>query len=104
MQAIFQDPFGVYNPFYRIEHVFNLVIKNFGLASPGRDARKLIEESLNIVGLEGEDVLRKYPHQLSGGQRQRLMMARAFMMKPKLIVADEPVSMVDASSELLYLM
>lgn len=97
VQAIFQDPFGVYNPFYRIEHVFNLVIKNFGLASQGRDARKLIEESLNIVGLEGEDVLRKYPHQLSGGQRQRLMMARAFMMKPKLIVADEPVSMVDAS-------
>ncbi len=97
VQAIFQDPFGVYNPFYRIEHMFNLVIKNYRITSVTDSARDLIEEALNVVGLNGDDVLRKYPHQLSGGQRQRLMMARAFMMKPKLIVADEPVSMVDAS-------
>ena len=96
VQAVFQDPFGVYNPFYRIEHVFNLVLRNFGLGS-GSEARDQIEEALNVVGLYGEDVLRKYPHQLSGGQRQRIMMARAYLVKPKLIVADEPVSMVDAS-------
>ena len=97
VQAVFQDPFSVYNPFYRIQHVFDMVIKNFGLASSKTEARDMMEESLNKVGLYGEDVLRKYPHQLSGGQRQRIMMARAYITKPKLIVADEPVSMVDAS-------
>lgn len=97
VQAVFQDPFGVYNPFYRVEHVFDMVIKNFKLAKSKRHARDLIEEALNEVGLYGEDVLRKYPHQLSGGQRQRIMMARAYFVKPRLIVADEPVSMVDAS-------
>jgi peptide/nickel transport system ATP-binding protein len=97
VQAVFQDPFGVYNPFYRIEHVFSTVISNFRLAKSSAARRDLIEKALNIVGLHGEDVLRKYPHQLSGGQRQRIMMARAYMISPKLIVADEPVSMVDAS-------
>jgi peptide/nickel transport system ATP-binding protein len=97
VQAVFQDPFGVYNPFYRVEHVFNMVIRNFRLARNKAEGRELIEQGLNVVGLHGEDVLRKYPHQLSGGQRQRIMMARAYMIKPKLIVADEPVSMVDAS-------
>lgn len=97
VQAVFQDPFGVYNPFYRVEHVFNMVIHNFKLARNKTDARALTEQALNAVGLYGEDVLRKYPHQLSGGQRQRIMMARAYLIKPKLIVADEPVSMVDAS-------
>lgn len=97
VQAVFQDPFGVYNPFYRVKHVFDLVINNFRLTRSRAEARNMIEEALNAVGLHGEDVLRKYPHQLSGGQRQRIMMARAYMVKPKLIVADEPVSMVDAS-------
>ncbi|MEO1663735.1 MAG: ABC transporter ATP-binding protein [Chloroflexota bacterium] len=97
VQAVFQDPFSVYNPFYRIQHVFDMVIKNFGLASGKAQAREMMEDALNKVGLYGEDVLRKYPHQLSGGQRQRIMMARAYMTRPKLIVADEPVSMVDAS-------
>lgn len=97
VQAVFQDPFGVFNPFYRVEHVFHLVIQNFKLVRNKSESRAMIEEALNVVGLHGEDVLRKYPHQLSGGQRQRIMMARAYMIKPKLIVADEPVSMVDAS-------
>lgn len=97
VQAVFQDPFGVYNPFYRIEHVFDQVVKNFKLTSSKTEARERIELGLNAVGLRGEDILRKYPHQLSGGQRQRIMMARAYLIKPKLIVADEPVSMVDAS-------
>ena len=97
VQAVFQDPFGVYNPFYRIDHVFHLVNKHFSLSDNQSEYRDMVEAGLNVVGLYGEDVLRKYPHQLSGGQRQRIMMARAYMIKPRLIVADEPVSMVDAS-------
>ena len=97
VQAVFQDPFGVYNPFYRIDHVFHLVNKHFSLSDNQTEYRDMVEAGLNVVGLYGEDVLRKYPHQLSGGQRQRIMMARAYMIKPRLIVADEPVSMVDAS-------
>src|SRR5258707_4059149 len=97
VQAVFQDPFGVYNPFYRVQLVFNTIINNFKLSTNKDESRNLIEDVLNIVGLHGDDVLRKYPHQLSGGQRQRIMMARAYLIKPRLIVADEPVSMVDAS-------
>ena len=97
VQAVFQDPFGVYNPFYKIRHIFDLVIKHFKLVATKSDATNLIEESLGVVGLKGDEVLDKFPHQLSGGQRQRMMMARAYMIKPRIIVADEPVSMVDAS-------
>lgn len=103
VQAVFQDPYAVYNPFYRVKHVFDLVIKHFKLATNKREARELIEEALNVVGMRGEEVLEKYPHQLSGGQRQRIMVARAYLLKPRLIVADEPVSMVDASLRAMIL-
>ena len=103
VQAVFQDPYEVYNPFYRIKHIFDLVIKRFGLARNKREAREVIEEALNVVGMLGEELLEKYPHQLSGGQRQRMMVARAFMLQPRLIVADEPVSMVDASLRAMIL-
>ncbi len=63
----------------------------------------MIEDALNVVGLLGKEVLEKYPHQLSGGQRQRMMVARAYLLKPRLIVADEPVSMVDASLRAMIL-
>jgi len=103
VQAIFQDPYAVYNPFYRVKHIFDLVIKNFNLAPSKQAARDLIEEALKMVGMRGEEVLEKYPHQLSGGQRQRMMVARAYLLKPSLIVADEPVSMVDASLRAMIL-
>jgi len=86
VQAIFQDPYAVYNPFYRVKHIFDMVVKNFKLASNKSEARDMVEEALNVVGLRGEEVLEKYPHQLSGGQRQRMMVGRAFLLKPSLIV------------------
>jgi len=103
VQAVFQDPFGVYNPFYPVRHVFDVVIKRFKLARSKGEARDLVEDALNRVGLRGAEVLDKHPHQLSGGQRQRIMIARAYLLKPRLIVADEPVSMVDASLRAMIL-
>jgi oligopeptide/dipeptide ABC transporter ATP-binding protein len=97
VQAVFQDPYEVYNPFYRVDHVLTTPVKKFGLAASRAEARSMIEGALRAVGLRPEEILGRFPHQLSGGQRQRIMVARAVLMKPKLIVADEPVSMVDAS-------
>ena len=97
VQAIFQDPFEVYNPFYKVDHILTTPIKKFGLAESVEDARSQIEIALETVGLNPDETLGRYPHQLSGGQRQRITIARALLLKPKLIVADEPVSMVDAS-------
>jgi peptide/nickel transport system ATP-binding protein len=103
VQAVFQDPFGVYNPFYRVRHVFDMVRKRFKLAQSRGEADAAVERALQMVGLRGSEVLDKYPHQLSGGQRQRIMIARAYLLQPSLIVADEPVSMVDASLRAMIL-
>ena len=103
IQMIFQDPYGTYNPFYRVDRVLKLLVKKYGLAQTNEEGRKIIIESLEAVGLRPNELLGRYPHQLSGGERQRFMLARIYMLKPKLIVADEPVSMLDASLRAMFL-
>ena len=103
VQAVFQDPYSVYNPVYKAERVLKLVIRKFGLAKSKAEARERMEESLRAVDLRPEEVLDRHPHQLSGGQRQRLMLARVYLIRPRLIIADEPISMIDAGMRASFL-
>jgi ABC-type oligopeptide transport system ATPase subunit len=103
VQPVFQDPYSIFNPFYRVDRVFWTAIKKFRLASSRQQGLSRIEESLHAVDLRPEDVLNRYPHQLSGGQRQRVMLARIHLLRPKFVIADEPVSMLDAAVRVLFL-
>jgi peptide/nickel transport system ATP-binding protein len=97
VQAILQDPYDVFNPFYTVDHVFDVLFRRFNLASTREQRLELVTNALLAVGLVPGHTLGRFPHQLSGGQAQRLMVARSLMLQPRLIVADEPVSMVDAT-------
>jgi peptide/nickel transport system ATP-binding protein len=103
VQPVFQDPYGIYNPFYKIERVLQLAIKNFKLTKRKDEADAMIEEALKAVDLRPTDVIGRYPHQLSGGQNQRVMLARIYLLRPKVIIADEPVSMIDVAIRTLFL-
>jgi peptide/nickel transport system ATP-binding protein len=96
VHAIFQDPYASYNPLHKIDRILYQVFNLTKQSNTDKD--KMVKEALREVGLRPEDVLGKYPHELSGGQRQRIMVARCYALRPKLIVADEPISMIDAST------
>jgi len=98
VQAVFQDPFGSLNAFYSVRRCMLNAFKLFPRRPPRAERIARVREALDIVGLDVDDMLTKHPHQLSGGQRQRVMIARALVVQPGVLIADEPTSMIDASS------
>jgi peptide/nickel transport system ATP-binding protein len=99
IQAIFQDPFSSYNIFHKIDAVLLDCIRMRGGRKLPREKKvELMTEACSFVNLKYEELTNKYPFELSGGQMQRLMIARIFLLKPKILLADEPTSMIDACS------
>ncbi len=97
VQGVFQDPFSAYNPIFKIDRIFDSIRRAYLPELPPDAWRAKIEDTLETVGLRSAAVLGKYPHQLSGGQLQRLLIARALLLDLRLLVADEVISMLDAS-------
>jgi ABC-type microcin C transport system duplicated ATPase subunit YejF len=98
VQGVFQDPFSSYNPIYRADRVFDLIREVYFRGVNDSDWSAKIEAALDAVAINPGDVLGKYPHQLSGGQQQRLLIARALLLDVKVLIADEIISMLDAST------
>jgi peptide/nickel transport system ATP-binding protein len=97
IQPVFQNPFETFNPLRRVEEYLIDTAINFEAAADRKAARTVADRALHLVGLSLEEISRRYPHELSGGQIQRISVARSLIPNPSLILADEPVSMVDAS-------
>jgi peptide/nickel transport system ATP-binding protein len=99
IQAIFQDPFSSYNIFRKIDAVLLDCIRMRGGRNLSYDQKlAMMREACSFVNLKFDELTNKYPFELSGGQQQRLMIARIFLLKPKILLADEPTSMIDACS------
>lgn len=99
IQAIFQDPFSSYNVFHKIDSVLlDCIAMRGGRHLPKDKKIEMMTEACRFVNLKFDELTNKYPFELSGGQMQRLMIARIFLLKPKILLADEPTSMIDACS------
>lgn len=98
IQAIFQDPFASFNQFHRVERLFLDCLRMQGLKLAREEAFERMRRACTFVNLKFEELYNKYPFELSGGQMQRLMIARIFLIGPKILIADEPTSMIDACS------
>jgi peptide/nickel transport system ATP-binding protein len=97
VQPVFQNPFEAFNPLRQLDYYLLLTARHFGAADDQQRAHNSADAALRQVGLSLSEIAGRYPHELSGGQLQRAAIARALLARPRLIVADEPVSMVDAS-------
>lgn len=99
IQAIFQDPFSSYNIFNKIDAVLlDCIRMRGGQDLPHAKKVEMMTDACSFVNLKFDELTNKYPFELSGGQMQRLMIARIFLLKPKILLADEPTSMIDACS------
>lgn len=100
VQGVLQDPFSSYNPIFKADRIFGIIREEFFPEITGSEWDDKVEKSLRAVGLNPPDVLNKFPHQLSGGQLQRFLIARALLLDIQFLVADEIISMLDASTRI----
>ncbi|MEU3017868.1 ATP-binding cassette domain-containing protein [Nocardiopsis sp. NPDC007018] len=100
VQGVFQDPFSSFNPIFKADRVFAMIRSSYFPEVSNADWRERVLDVVGTVRLDPENVLDKYPHQLSGGQLQRLLIARALLLDPRMLVADEVISMLDASTRI----
>lgn len=100
VQGVFQDPFSSYNPIFKADRVFDVIRSQFYRGMQDAEWARKVNGALEAVGLNPKHVLNKYPHQLSGGQLQRFLIARALLLNLRFLVADEIISMLDASTRI----